>query len=135
MNDRSEAEAIANEIKGLFHHLVQAVGGCEAAATRLGISQQRVSQLQLLSCPDVPTLVHITVLERWLGRPTVTEALAERVTNNLGRPDPLKEAGDVIEAGAEVFRLVRAGADKRDIEKAVSRLEQETDEVAAAVRA
>lgn len=135
MNQRSESEAIANEVKGLFFHLVQAVGGTDAAATRLGISQQRVSQLQLLSCPDVPTFAHVTILERWLGRPMVTEALAERVSADLGKPDPLKEAGDVIEAGAEVFRLVRAGADKREVLKAVTRLEQETDEVAAAVRA
>lgn len=39
-------------VKGLFHQLVKAVGGVEAAGAFLGVSHQRISQLQTTTCAD-----------------------------------------------------------------------------------
>lgn len=118
-----------SEIKGLFYHLIKSVGGIEAAGAFLGISHQRVSQLQTVSCADMPTLMHVVTLEAVVGQPIVTGALARAAVGGSVTSDPIKEAGDVIIQAPKVFELVRAGADKRQIKAAIIEMRRELDEL------
>lgn len=119
-------------IKGLFYQLVAKVGGVEAAGAYLGVSHQRVSQLQNMSCPDMPTLMHVTTLERVVGQPIVTGALARLVGGQAGEAEVETEIGDVTIATAEVLTLHRGGADKRQVKAAALKLVKEATEVADA---
>jgi hypothetical protein len=118
------------EIKGLFYHLVRAVGGVEAAGAFLGISHQRVSQLQTVTCADIPTLEHIVALEAVVGQAIVTGALARAATGGSITTDTMKEIGDVVLAQAEVLHLERSNADEKAKKAAALRLVREATEVA-----
>lgn len=74
MNDFKPAE-----LKALFDQLVSAVGTHEAAATFLGISRQRVSQLISTANNDLPTWGQVVKLEQVCGQSVVFGALARRV--------------------------------------------------------
>lgn len=121
------------EIKGLFYQLVRAVGGIEAAGAYLGVSHQRVSQLQNPTCADMPTVMHVVTLEAVVGQPIVTSALARAAAGGSIHADPGKEIGDVVLAQAEVLSLHRAGAPAKDQKAAALRLVKEAEEVVDAI--
>jgi len=129
------ASATREQIKGLFFHLVKAVGGVEAAGAYLGISHQRVSRLQLLkdreglSVEDMPTVLQIATLEAVVGQPIVTGALARAAQGHGVFTDPVKEAGDVVVAASHAFQLVRDGVDRRTAVAAVLQTERELAEL------
>lgn len=122
-------------IKGLFFHLVRAVGGVEAAAAYLDISHQRVSRLQLIRdgsgepVQDMPTVLQIVTLEAVVGQPVVTGALARSAEGKSATADPIKEAGDVVIAASEVFSAVRSGATRKDALAVALRAQRELDEL------
>jgi predicted transcriptional regulator len=117
------------EIKGLFAQLVSVVGGIEAAGAFLGVSHQRVSQLQNPTCADMPTVVQIVTLEEVIGQPIVTSALARAAIGGSITHDPDKEIGDVVIAQANVMSLRRAGAAAKEVKAAALRLVKEAEEV------
>lgn len=124
---------IAPRVKALFHSLVRLSGGVEASAAVLGVSHQRVSQLQSMNCADLPTLTQVHTLEMFCGQPVVTGALAKTVSEAVVATDPLKEACEVTEQAAELLRMVRTKAPQSEIRAAIQRLHRETDEVTAAL--
>lgn len=127
-------ELTHGEVKGQFHHLVQAVGGTMAAAAFLGVSHQRVSAMQSIQHPDaMPSIMQVFALEQALGKSILFSALADRISGVSRRNDPLKEAGDVMVAGAEVFDAIRTGKDRRAIAGAVAKLEREVADVGQAL--
>lgn len=121
------------QVKALFHHLVRACGGVEAAGARLGISHQRVSQLQSANHDDMPTIMHIASLEEFCGQPIVTGALARVATGQSLTNDPDKEISDVTIAQADIIALRRSGADPRQVKAAALRLVREAQEVVDSV--
>ena len=118
------------QVKGLFYHLVKAVGGVEAAGAYLGISHQRVSQLQTPTNADNPTIQQVLVLEDVVGQSIVFAALARAASGGSLTADSMKEIGDVVIAQAEVLHLERTGADPKMKKQAALRLVREATEVA-----
>lgn len=116
-------------IKRLFFLLVKEVGGLEAAGAYLGVSNQRVSQLQNPNTPDLPTLIQVTTLEGVVGLPIVTGALASAVQGSSRPQDLILEAMEATEASADVQRLARNGAPPREVRSAVVKAEQELRDV------
>jgi len=116
-------------VKGLFHHLVKATGGVEAAGAFLGISHQRVSQLQNIQCADMPTIMQVVTLEAVVGQDLVTGILARHVSGEAARGDLVTEVCEAVEAGAEVLHLTRTGADHHSVRKAAINLHKQTTEV------
>ena len=124
------------QIKALFMALVREAGGVDAAGMVLGISHQRVSQLQLLNNADMPTLMHIVMLEHAVGQAIVTGALAKSV-DALARKhaDPVIEAAEAVEAMSGVLTACVAGAEPKATLAAVNRARKELDDVTAAITA
>lgn len=122
-------------IKGLFHHLVRAVGGVEAAGAYLGVSHQRVSQLQSIQNQDLPNFMQVAILEAAAGQSVVFAALARATTGKPPAGDLMEEVADVHEAAVEITRAVRAGADAKTIQSNVIRLQREVEDVATAAQA
>jgi DNA-binding transcriptional regulator YdaS (Cro superfamily) len=120
------------QIKGLFHHLVKCVGGIEPSATFLGVSPQRVSQLQLTTHDSMPTVMQIFTLERACGQSVVFATLAKLIAPN-SISEPMKEAGDLMVAGAAAFDAVRSGADTRTRRQAAMKARAECDELIASI--
>lgn len=124
-------------VKALFHHLVRQIGGLEAAGAYLGVSFQRVSQLQSVNCPDMPTVIQVATLEAALGHSVIFGALAKLVEDGAGSAakDALEEACEVTEAAANLLHLVRSGnATPREIQAAVLDVQREAMDVPRAVR-
>jgi len=122
-------------LKGLFAQLVSECKGVENAGAVLGISFQRVSQLQSLATDFEPNLLkHIVPLEQFVGRPIVTGYLA-----NLsgGKPanDAMEEAVEASVAAGRLLSLVHGGAPLRDVAKAVSELTGEANDCLKAAEA
>ena len=126
-------EISRKQIKGLFYHLVQAVGKSTAAASFLGISEQRVRHLYNTQNDDLPTLMQIITLEAVCGQAIVTGALADLVQPDRKPKDPMQEAAEAVEHTVEVMHLVRRGASRREVEKATIRAIQELQDVPGAV--
>lgn len=120
------------EVKGLFYHLVKAVGGVEAAGAFLKISHQRVSQLQSPNNADMPTVMQIATLEHVVGQGIVTGAMARAAEGGAVNANPEKEIGDVVMASADVLRLERADAHPRAKKDAALKLVREATDVADA---
>lgn len=117
-------------IKGHFAQLVRIAGGTEAAGACLGVSHQRVSQLQSRSCADMPKLEQIHALEAFVGQSVVFSALAQMAEQEgATAKDALQEACEVTEAAAELLRLARSGASARDIEAAALAVQREAMDV------
>jgi hypothetical protein len=116
-------------IKGLFFHLVKEVGSCDAAAAFLGISQQRVSQLQNIQIADMPTIMQVVTLERVVGQAIVTGPLAKSATGQPDTADVARETREVTYAAVELQRRVDEGADKRTIQTGLLRVRKEADDV------
>jgi hypothetical protein len=119
--------------KALFAQLVAACGGVEASGALLGVSHQRISQLQTLGNTEEPHIrKHTAPLEAFCGQAIVTGALARIATGASLTADPMKEIGDVVLAQAEVLHLERSGADPKTKRRAALRLVREASEVADA---
>lgn len=74
----SEPRAITpGELKALVRQLVKAVGGVEACAVELGVTPQRISQLQKADHPDQMSFLAICRLEAACGQAVVTGAAAK----------------------------------------------------------
>ena len=122
-------------VKTLVFQLVKAAGGVEAAGAVLGVSHQRVSQLQSLNHADMPTLMQVIALEAFVGQPILTGALAASLTPTDAGKSPLEEACEVSEAAAHLLHVVRTGGTDREVEAAAVRLRKEIDDVPAAMAA
>ena len=122
-------------VKSLVFQLVKAAGGVEASGAVLGVSHQRVSQLQSLNHADMPTLMQVIALEAFVGHPILTAALAADLTPTHAGKSPLEEACEVTETAAELLRLVRTGGAARDIEATIWRLRKEIDDLPATIAA
>jgi hypothetical protein len=120
-------------VKSLVFQLVKAAGGVEASGAVLGVSHQRVSQLQSLNHADMPTLMQVITLEAFVGHPILTAALAASITSTDAGKSPLEEACEVTEAAAELMRLIRTGAPTREIDAVIWRLRKEIDDLPAAL--
>lgn len=92
-------------VKGLFFQLVKAAGGVEAAGAFLGVSHQRISQLQTTTCADMPTVMQIVALESACGLPVVTGALARRLTGGPG-PEVRDAMVGAVGSASEALRVV-----------------------------
>lgn len=121
------------QLKGLFHQLVRAAGGVEAAGSVLGVSHQRVSQLQSLGSDQVPNIMQVVALEAFVGQPVVTGFLAKLCEDQGAISDPVKEAVEVVGAAAQVIDLVSRRADPKEVSAAIVRLKDEADDVTRAV--
>ena len=119
-------------VKGLFHALVKAAGGLDPAASVLGVSFQRVSQLQSLTSADMPSLMQVIALEAFVGSPIVTGALAKLVAGPNAEKDLEAEVFDVTQAAVDLHAAVMSGADPKAIEGKVIRLRREAEDVTAA---
>jgi len=122
-------------LKALFAQLVDAAGGVEASGHVLGVSHQRVSQLQVLGNDQLPSVLHIARLEAFVRQPVITGYLARLCQADGETADPVKEAVEVVGAAAEVIELVSRKAPAREIAAAVVRLKDEADDVTHAVGA
>lgn len=125
------AEVTPALVKGLFFHLVQAVGGVQPAGAYLGVSHQRVSQLQSVKHPDLPTVLQIVTLEAVVGQAVVTGALADLVTGGAEARDLMTEVFEVTEAAAALQRMARQGAGRAEVRKAALEVERELQDVEA----
>jgi hypothetical protein len=120
-------------VKGLFHSLVKAVGGVEAAGLYLGISHQRISVLQNPQSADMPTIMHVVTLEAVVGQDLVTGVLARNVNGEAARHDLMTEACEAVEAGANVLHLARRGGDRLALHAAARNLHKQSSDVLDAV--
>jgi len=120
-------------VKSLVFQLVKAAGGTEAAGAVLGVSHQRVSQLQSLNHADMPTLMQVIALEMFVGQPIVTGALAKMVSPESAAADPVKEAAELVSATSRVLDACVNGGSQRERLQAVTNARKELDDVAAAI--
>lgn len=127
------------EVKALFRQLVKASGGVDAAGVELGVTHQRVSQLQNVNCPDEPTFRQIMALEAVCGRLIVTEAHALAVkgqeADSLGRA-AVESVGDVAEALSAIHTMDadghRCAGEIRVVQQAAQRAADRVSQLAAA---
>lgn len=120
-------------VKALFHHLVKAVGGVDAAGAYLGVSFQRVSMLQKATTPDMPTIMQVHTLERVAERSVVFDVLANAIGDNREVDDLAKETREATYAAVDLQRAVDTGARKRDLRIVHQRLMEEAEQVRAAI--
>lgn len=100
----------AGQLKALFSQLRRSIGSQEAAATYLGISRQRVAQLESANedhADDVPTWAQVWTLENALGRSVVFAGMARQVAPPALPRDTtlLKETHDVVQKAAAMLPL------------------------------
>lgn len=120
------------EVKALFAALVSRCGGIEAAGARLGISHQRVSQLQHPTNADMPTIMHVVALESFCAEPVVSGALAQAIDGGKAG-DLITEGMEASEATMAVQRLIRTGAPDKQIMAAALDAKGEIDDVIASL--
>ena len=120
-------------VKTLVFQLVKAAGGTEAAGAVLGVSHQRVTQLQSLNHADMPSLMQVIALEMFVGQPVVTGALAKMVCADSVASDPVKEAAELVSATSRVLDVCVNGGSQRERLQAVTAARRELDDVAAAI--
>lgn len=100
-------------LKSLFSRLVNACGRQDAAAARLGISRQRVSQLCSANpehAKDIPTWAQVWALEQACERSVVFGSLASMVEPHApSEPvSAVKETHDLVAAAAAMCPLAMA---------------------------
>lgn len=93
------------EVKALFRQLVKAAGGVEACGVELGIKHQRVSLMQAVDKPDMPTLRQIMALEVVARSPIVSGAMARAIKGEEVEIVSLA-AVEAVQASAGALRLV-----------------------------
>lgn len=117
------------ELKAVFALLVERAGGVVPCGARLGISHQRVSQLQSLDHKDVPNLLlHITPLEAFCGEPVVTSHYARKVTGGSAG-DPIEEVMEAIEAIVDAGKTIRTERCTRARRAALLNAKRQLDDV------
>ena len=95
------------EVKALFRQLVKACGGIEACGVELGVKHQRVSLMQGVNAPDMPTLRQIMTLEAVCGRAIVTGAAARAIEDDA--EECVKAAVvDAVTSSADALSSVHA---------------------------
>ena len=122
-------------IKGLFFHLVKAVGGVETAGAFLGISHQRVSQLQAVHSADMPSIIQIATLEGVVQQDIVTGHLS-RVATGQNRADDMKQ--EAVQATAAVVAVQTAvfnGCPQKELLALALKARAEVDDVVTAASA
>jgi hypothetical protein len=130
------------EVKALFRLLVEKAGGIEASGVVLGVSFQRVSTLQNVNQPDMPTLAQIMALEVVAGVPVITGAAARAIEGERAA-DIADLAVAVVTSGAKTLRLVhdmdrdgkRDTAEIRDFTRATQEHLSEAQALADAAKA
>lgn len=125
-------------LKNLFRDLVETYGGVVPAAACLGISHQRISQLQSVDSPteNVPDLLkHILPLEEACGQPVVTGGLSRAITGADAKRNLQDEALDAVEETVAFASKIRAGADRDTIRKAGRKALNELTEAVIAAEA
>lgn len=127
------ADITPGYVKGLFHHLVRSVGGLEAAGAFLGVSFQRVGQLQSMNHPDMPTLLQVVTLEQACGQSIILAQLAKAATGALTAGDLEKETREATYAAVDLQRMAENGATRKELEAALLKLRRESDEIQAAL--
>ncbi|WP_158918051.1 hypothetical protein [Caulobacter sp. S45] len=85
--------------------MVKAAGGVEACAIELGISGERVSQLQRPTCLDQMSLLCISQLEAVIGRAIVTGAAARAAQGETFSPIAVAVVSSVM-ASAAALRVI-----------------------------
>ena len=128
-------EVTTGQVKGLFFHLVKAVGGVEAAGAYLGVSHQRVSALQNGNSADMPTLMQVLTLEAAAVQSIVLAPLSKAATGGLVGGDLGKETREATYAAVDLQRIAEGGADRKTLQAALLKLRREADEVQAALDA
>lgn len=131
---------LPGELKALVRLLVKAAGGVEASAVELGISHQRISQLQDVNCPDQMTLMQVSHLERVAGRAIVTGACARAAEGESAEEAIMHAVVGSVSSVAELLALVQAmeadggrtEAEKRAVRLAADRALAEVKEAADA---
>ncbi len=127
------------EVKALFRQLVKAAGGVEACAVELNTKHQRVSLLQNINAPDMPSFAQIMALEAVAGRPIVTGAAARAIEGDDS--EALAAATvEAVQAAASALSAVhameadgfRSEADVRGVQAATQRALAETQQMADA---
>lgn len=117
-------------IKGLFSQLVRVVGGVEAAGAFLGLSHQRVSQLQSTNCADMPSILHVVCLQAAAQTTMMTDAIGDLVTGARAARDLQKETREVLHAAANLDALAAGNAPPKAIDDALARAQRELADVA-----
>lgn len=120
-------------LKALFHVLVRAAGGIEAAGAVLDVSPQRVAQLYSPQSPSLPTVLHIVQLEAFVGDAIVTSQLAKLAKPTGDEKSIEDEAFEATAAAFDVHAAVRSGADAKTVESKVVALRKEVEDVTAAL--
>lgn len=112
----------SSEVKRLFFMLIREVGGVQPAAAYLGVSHQRISQLQNLGNKELPSIMQIVTLEEAVGKPIVTGGLAAMIETERPK-DLMEEVCEATEAVASLQSIARRGGDvKPALMKAASEL-------------
>jgi hypothetical protein len=122
-------------VKGLFRQLVQRVGGIEVAASDLGLSHQRISQLQNPDYDAAPSVVQIAHLENVLGEPVVTATIAQLAQRGHAGPRPLRDIALMIaELNGVLLGQDRTGMSRKAIDATIAKLSREVAALATAIR-
>ena len=104
------------ELKALVRQLVKAAGGVEACGVLLGVSHQRVSQLQNPNHPDQMTFLQIAKLECVAERAIVSGAQVRAVEGDGCGPlhqavvEAVTKSAGVLQAVAEMEGHARPSA-------------------------
>jgi hypothetical protein len=119
----------AGLIKALFHQLVGRCGGVEACAAVLGVTSQRVSQLQSMNCGDLPSLSLIVKLERFVGEAIVTGGLANAVRRDAQPGDLGRETRQATYAAVALQQGVDEGLSRDELRARAQALHRELEDV------
>lgn len=123
-------------IKALVRELVQECGGVEAVSVVLGVSHQRVSLLQSPNHPDLPTLMHVEILEDWIGKSVLTGRMAARTAAEARQGDLARESREATYAAVDLQRAVDDGrADPCELKARAAKLQAELNDINAVLDA
>ena len=113
------------ELKALVRQLVKAAGGVEACGVLLGVSHQRVSQLQSPNNPDQMSFLQIAKLECVAERAIVSGAQVRAVEGDGCGPlhhavvEAVTKSASALEAVAEMEGHQRpSAADAKHVQQA-----------------
>lgn len=117
-------------VKALFKRLYKAIG-TEASAELIGCTRQNLEAIGNQAMPErQPSFRQVAILEAELGRPIVTEALANHVRGITASGDLLHETCDVVSAASKLLDLARRpGVSDRDRDHAIDDLERQVSDV------
>lgn len=117
-------------VKVLFGQMVRLAGGTDAAGLILGLSNQRVSQLQSLNCADQPSALHLIKLHVGIESPFLTDALTALAGGTPPSRDLQKETREHLHAAANLDALASSNAPPKAISDALTKAQRELADVA-----